>query len=664
MAMLARAAVRIGLEVNRLPSPEPSWLDDWFLAAERGSQPRSTLWLFSQRCMRSWWSRGWPLSRPEAARLSPPSSLPSTVGLPGGMRAFPRWREQSWCTCAHETPPLGGTIRVSRPKPVSWRPLSRPKLIVLRARQPLPCTPWLSCRFTKLRHSKRCTRVVPSRGWCRSCAQWLTSLYERWKSQRGLSGRRCPPWWSRSAISGSTWQRWRTSTSPAVLSGTAADRGDPAHPAPAWRTDPLCPRGQASVCPSPWATSCVLQSCSTPGWIAPSRPVGRQSGPDAGNLKMLEFALSQEMARTAPLLPPEEGQEENPMFFFVSFPKLFPLSQRKSNFLFLRVLRSTGQQCATPCFLTLAHDPSCQQPRECGSGTQYFPTHLWPVPLGLQGVRRGCLRTHHATFCTIQPYSTLLHHHRYDDCAFGAACTASGGVAHTAQPVLLAHAHNSTRPCDLVRQATSQVQRRSRDFGGSLERPCLARGDCCPPGKGCNWAVPSSQDEAGVSQPLLHRTQERWSPTNPGSASLELGFAQEPTRTWFPELISLVTAPPWRIPLRKDLLSKGLGTIWHPADLSGLPPAVVETITQARAPSTRQTYALKWSLFANWCSSRREDPRRCTIGVVLSSLQERLERRLSPSTLKVYVAVIAAHHDARFYTLRVEPVASRVLGNR
>ncbi len=82
------------------------------------------------------------------------------------------------------------------------------------------------------------------------------------------------------------------------------------------------------------------------------------------------------------------------------------------------------------------------------------------------------------------------------------------------------------------------------------------------------------------------------------------------------------------------------------ADLTGLPPAVVETIIQARAPSTRQTYALKWSLFATWCSSRREDPRRCTIGVVLSFLQERLERRLSPSTLKVYVAAIAAHHDA------------------
>ncbi len=130
-----------------------------------------------------------------------------------------------------------------------------------------------------------------------------------------------------------------------------------------------------------------------------------------------------------------------------------------------------------------------------------------------------------------------------------------------------------------------------------------------------------------------------------------------PTRTWFPKLISLTTALPRCIP--------PLSGAWHHmapasrsveppcvapgrdvADLSGLPPAVVETITQARAPSTRQTYALKWSLFANWCSSRQEDPRRCMIGVVLSFLQESLKRRLSPSTLKVYVAAITAHHDA------------------
>ncbi len=120
----------------------------WF----RWSVPRG-----AQHFIRSWRSHGWPLSWPEAARPSPPSSLPSTAGLPGGTRAFPRWRKWSRCTCAHETPPLRGTVRVSHPKPVSWYPPSRPKLIVLRARQPLPCTPWLSCRFTKPRHSNRCS---------------------------------------------------------------------------------------------------------------------------------------------------------------------------------------------------------------------------------------------------------------------------------------------------------------------------------------------------------------------------------------------------------------------------------------------------------------------------------------------------------------------------
>ncbi len=104
-------------------------------------------------------------------------------------------------------------------------------------------------------------------------------------------------------------------------------------------------------------------------------------------------------------------------------------------------------------------------------------------------------------------------------------------MAHAAQPVSLAHVHNSTRLRDSVRQATSQVQRRSRDVGGSPKRPCLAREDCCPSGKGCNRADPSSREEAGVLQPLLHRTQEScWPLTNPGSASFEPGFAQGPVQ--------------------------------------------------------------------------------------------------------------------------------------
>ncbi len=79
--------------------------------------------------------------------------------------------------------------------------------------------------------------------------------------------------------------------------------------------------------------------------------------------------------------------------------------------------------------------------------------------------------------------------------------------------------------------------------------------------------------------------------------------------------------------------------------LSDLPQEVVDTITLARAPSTRHAYALKWNLFVEWCSSHTEDPRRCPIRVVLSFLQQELERRLSSSTLKVYMAAIAANHD-------------------
>ncbi len=79
--------------------------------------------------------------------------------------------------------------------------------------------------------------------------------------------------------------------------------------------------------------------------------------------------------------------------------------------------------------------------------------------------------------------------------------------------------------------------------------------------------------------------------------------------------------------------------------LGDLPQEVVDTITSARALSTRHAYALKWNLFVEWCSSHREDPRKCPIRVMLSFLQQGLERRLSPFTLKVYVAAIAANHD-------------------
>ncbi len=92
-----------------------------------------------------------------------------------------------------------------------------------------------------------------------------------------------------------------------------------------------------------------------------------------------------------------------------------------------------------------------------------------------------------------------------------------------------------------------------------------------------------------------------------------------PNRTWFPELMLLTTAPPWPIPLRKDMLSQRRGTLWHPvetprmvpgwdAEIADLPQEVALTIASARAPSTRRAYTLKWNLFIEWCSSHQEDP--------------------------------------------------------
>ncbi len=77
---------------------------------------------------------------------------------------------------------------------------------------------------------------------------------------------------------------------------------------------------------------------------------------------------------------------------------------------------------------------------------------------------------------------------------------------------------------------------------------------------------------------------------------------------------------------------------------TGLPERVLNTISEAKAPSTRRLYALKWSVFSTWCLNRGENPSTSELAVVLSFLQELLDKGRSHSTLKVFVAAIAAFH--------------------
>ncbi len=81
------------------------------------------------------------------------------------------------------------------------------------------------------------------------------------------------------------------------------------------------------------------------------------------------------------------------------------------------------------------------------------------------------------------------------------------------------------------------------------------------------------------------------------------------------------------------------------AVIDGLPAEVQETIASARAPTTRKLYSSKWGVFESWCLTRAIDPVNCPVGPVLEFLQERLTAGAAATTLRVYVAAIAARRE-------------------
>ncbi len=75
-----------------------------------------------------------------------------------------------------------------------------------------------------------------------------------------------------------------------------------------------------------------------------------------------------------------------------------------------------------------------------------------------------------------------------------------------------------------------------------------------------------------------------------------------------------------------------------------LPERVLSTMAEVRAPSTRRLYALKLSIFSAWCQDCDLDPVTSDVSVVLSFLQEMLDKKHFSSTIKVYAAAVAAFH--------------------
>ncbi len=141
-------------------------------------------------------------------------------------------------------------------------------------------------------------------------------------------------------------------------------------------------------------------------------------------------------------------------------------------------------------------------------------------------------------------------------------------------------------------------------------------------------------------------------------ASVILIAPNWPNQPWFPDLTELLIAPPLADSGQEGHVISGgrLGVAPEPrtmepscvvasglsGELDALQARVVGTLTEARAPSTRRLYALKWGVFVKWCHQAHIDPVVCTVLDVLSFLQYRLDSGSLPSTLKVYVAAIAA----------------------
>ncbi len=81
------------------------------------------------------------------------------------------------------------------------------------------------------------------------------------------------------------------------------------------------------------------------------------------------------------------------------------------------------------------------------------------------------------------------------------------------------------------------------------------------------------------------------------------------------------------------------------AVMNVLPVEVQETIASARAPATRKLYSSKWGVFESWCLACAINPVNCPVGPVLEFLQERLTAGAASTTLRVYVAAIAARRE-------------------
>ncbi|XP_026550410.1 uncharacterized protein LOC113432497, partial [Notechis scutatus] len=73
----------------------------------------------------------------------------------------------------------------------------------------------------------------------------------------------------------------------------------------------------------------------------------------------------------------------------------------------------------------------------------------------------------------------------------------------------------------------------------------------------------------------------------------------------------------------------------------GLSAQVITTIMAARRPSTTRIYNATWNSFSKWCRQSSINPLSPSVAQVLASLQDGLDKGLSPNTLRRQVSALS-----------------------
>ncbi len=628
-AMLARAAVSIGLEVNRPPSPEPSRLDDWFLGAGRGSQPRPAPVPFfpevHEELTSSWMAPFTARSRSSA------SSVLTTLdgGVARGYAGIPQVER---AVAVHLCPRNAAT----------WR--NRPRL------------PSKACKLTAACSTQTVSTVGVRRSGMAVQGPPLWALPVSPCVHEGCRGRPYP-------VTGSGRQdpqlpRRLAYSSPIQRAvGRSQGLGAPAPPVGASgqlgkeqalpcaenlfsrcgvRLGEYDGTPHGGTCPSSAELPEFLQrqKCGTTETVSePPGAYGIHSCSHAARIASYETTSA-----LATLPGPEVGMA--PRYTasrylpdcpeWTSVPAYCCHNRCLQHGLGLYMQRAGSLGALDRAPTALAH----QLPGAVGSAfslAAVLATAVGQARASPHGQHCGGLVYQPAGGYTITPHVTARPPSPplESPAVRVTACCSHPGAAQSCGRRALTTAHVPRRMATPSRDDPADLE----SIRGSSVRPvCLPRvlplpavllPDRGPPRHrrtGTQLASGLTQVCVSPSEPTCTDTVQAQGGRGAGPAGCApLAHPDLVSRTHFPrDSTSLAHSseegPPFSgarhhmAPASRSMEPPCVAPGRDAADLSGLPPAVVETIIQARAPSTRQTYALKWSLFATWCSSREKTP--------------------------------------------------------